>query len=108
MELNQEACEGYKKADAEMNAVYRRINRDYRHDPGFIVALKKAQLAWIRYRDAHLVSIFPGDASQYGSINPMCRCMNLAEITKARTQILNRWVEGVEEGDVCAGSIKIK
>jgi len=44
-----------------MNDVYRRIGRDYRDNPGFIAALKKAQLAWIRYRDAHLESIFPGD-----------------------------------------------
>ena len=108
MQLNQEACDEYKKADAEMNAAYRRINRDYRQNPGFIAALKKAQLAWISYRDAHLASIFPGDAGQYGSINPMCRCMQLTEITKERTKVLNRWVEGIEEGDVCGGSVRIK
>jgi uncharacterized protein YecT (DUF1311 family) len=108
MQLNKEACDEYKKADAEMSDVYRRINRDYRDDAGFIAALKKAQLAWIRYRDAHLESIFPGDPSQYGSINPMCRCTNLAEITKERTRVLKRWVEGIEEGDVCAGSVKTK
>jgi uncharacterized protein YecT (DUF1311 family) len=108
MQLNKEACDEYKKADVEMNDVYRRINRDYRDNPGFIAALKKAQLAWIRYRDAHLESIFPGDPSQYGSINPMCRCTNLAEITKERTKVLKRWVEGIEEGDVCAGSVKVK
>jgi uncharacterized protein YecT (DUF1311 family) len=108
MQLNKEACDEYKKADAEMNDVYRRINRDYRDDAGFIAALKKAQLAWIRYRDAHLESVFPGDPSQYGSINAMCRCTNLAEITKERTRVLKRWVEGIEEGDVCAGSVKIR
>ena len=108
MQLNQEACDEYKKADAEMNTVYRRITTDYRKDASFIRALKKAQLAWLRFRDAHLESVFPGAASQYGSISPMCRCMTLAEITKARTQTLNRWVEGIEEGDVCAGSVKVK
>ncbi len=108
MQLNREACDEFKKADAEMNAVYRRITRDYRQNAGFIAALKKAQLAWIRYRDAHLESVFPGAAGQYGSVNPMCRCQNLAEVTKERTQVLNRWVEGIEEGDVCAGSIKTK
>lgn len=108
MQLNQEACDEYKKADAEMNAVYQRVTREYAPDPGFIAALRKAQLAWIRYRDAQLKSIFPGDPSQYGSISTMCRCNNLAELTKARTEILNRWVEGVEEGDVCAGSVKVR
>jgi uncharacterized protein YecT (DUF1311 family) len=108
LQLNKEACDEYKKADTEMNAVYQRITREYARDRGFIAAIRKAQLAWIRYRDAQLDAIFPGDPSQYGSISMMCRCNNLAEITKARTEILNRWVEGVEEGDVCAGSVKIK
>jgi uncharacterized protein YecT (DUF1311 family) len=108
MQLNQEACDKYKQADAEMNSMYRRITQEYRGDAAFIAALKKAQLAWIRYRDADLESIFPGDRGQYGSINPMCRCMHLAETTKERTRILKQWVEGIEEGDVCAGSVKVK
>lgn len=107
-EMNDQACSEYKQADREMNQAYQTILRDYRNDRGFVAALRKAQLAWIRYRDAHLNSIFPGDRSQYGSINTMCRCNDLAEITKERTRVLNRWVEGIEEGDVCAGSVKVK
>jgi uncharacterized protein YecT (DUF1311 family) len=108
LQLNEEACAEYKKADAEMNSVYRRITKDYSNDAPFIAALKKAQLAWIRYRDADLESIFPGDPRNYGSINPMCRCMHLADTTKERTKVLKQWVDGVEEGDVCAGSVKVK
>jgi uncharacterized protein YecT (DUF1311 family) len=107
-QLNDEACGAYKKADAEMNRAYGLIMRNYRRDRGFISTMRKAQLAWIRYRDAHLESIFPGDPRQYGSVNPMCRCTSLEEMTKERTQILNRWVEGIEEGDVCAGSVKVE
>lgn len=107
-ELNEKACGAYKKADAEMNRTYALIMRNYRGDRVFIAAIWKAQLAWLRYRDAHLESIFPGDPKQYGSVNPMCKCTTLAEMTKARTQILNRWVEGIEEGDVCSGSFRIK
>jgi uncharacterized protein YecT (DUF1311 family) len=108
LQLNEEACAAYKKADAEMNSVYRRILKDYSSNATFIAALKKAQLAWIRYRDADLESVFPGDPGQYGSINPMCRCMRLADTTKERTKVLQQWVDGVEEGDVCAGSVKVK
>jgi len=106
--MNEGACAEYKQADREMNRVYLKIVSDYRGRLAFIKALKKAQLAWLRYRDAHVESIFPGDASQYGSVSTMCRCGSLAEITKERTQTLNRWLEGVEEGDVCAGSVRIK
>jgi uncharacterized protein YecT (DUF1311 family) len=107
-DMNGKACGDYNQADREMNQVYQTILRDYAKNRAFITALRKAQLAWIHYRDAHLNSIFPGDRSQYGSINTMCRCNDLAELTKERTQVLNRWFEGIEEGDVCAGSVKVK
>lgn len=108
MQLNKETCDEYKKADVEMNGAYQTILREYRGEPSFVAALRKAQLSWIRYRDAHVESIYPGDASQYGSINPMCRCTHLATITRERTKILNQWVEGIEDGNVCAGSVKIR
>ena len=108
LQMNEASCAEYKQADREMNRVYLKIVSDYRGRLAFIKALKKAQLAWLRYRDAHVESIFPGDASQYGSVSTMCRCGSLAEITKERTQTLNRWLEGIEEGDVCAGSVRIK
>ena len=108
MQLNKEACDEYKKADHEMNGAYQTILREYREERSFVAALRKAQLAWIRYRDTHVESIYPGAASQYGSVNLMCRCTQLATITRERTKILNQWIEGVEEGDVCAGSVKIK
>ena len=108
MELNKQACDEYKKVDAEMNRVYQAVLRDYAGDRAFIASLRKAQLAWISYRDAHIGSIYPGAASEYGSINPMCRCQQLADITEERTKRLKQWVDGVEEGDVCAGSVKTR
>ena len=108
LQMNEASCAEYKQTDREMNRVYLKIVSDYRGDPVFIKALKKAQLAWLHYRDAHVDSIFPGAASQYGSVSTMCRCGSLSEITKERTQTLNRRLEGIEEGDVRAGSVKIK
>jgi uncharacterized protein YecT (DUF1311 family) len=108
LQINDAACAEYKQAERELNRVYLKIVSDYRRDPVFIKAIKKAQLAWLHYRDAHVDSIYPGAASQYGSVSTMCRCGSLTEITKERTQTLNRWLEGVEEGDVCAGSVRVK
>jgi uncharacterized protein YecT (DUF1311 family) len=108
MELNKQACDEYKKVDAEMNRVYQTVVKDYAGDRTFIASLRKAQLAWISYRDAHLDSLYPGDASQYGSVNTMCRCNQLAELTEERTKKLKQWADGIEEGDVCAGSVKTK
>ena len=110
MELNKQACDAHKKADAEMNRVYQQILAEYKQDAQFIQKLKAAQRAWIAFRDAHLESVYPATEkrAQYGSVNPMCQCMVLEKLTIARTAMLIEWIDGVEEGDVCAGSIKVK
>ena len=109
LELNQEACDEYKKADAELNKVYNQILREYQQDKVFVQKLKAAQRAWIAFRDAHLASLYPNPhPGFYGSVNPMCRCLRLAEWTTERTKVLREWIEGIEEGDICAGSVKMK
>jgi uncharacterized protein YecT (DUF1311 family) len=108
LEMNKEACDHYKQADADLNQTYQTVLREHAGDRIFLAALRKAQLAWVRFRDAHLESLYPGVASQYGSVNPMCRCNQLETLTKERTKVLRQWVEGIEEGDVCAGSVKSK
>jgi uncharacterized protein YecT (DUF1311 family) len=108
-EMNEDACGKYKKADAELNRVYQRIMRDYAGDNNFIQKMKIAQRAWVTFRDAHLDSLYPkSDPGAYGDVNPMCRCMVLEALTKDRINSLRGWADGVEEGDVCSGSKKIK
>ena len=109
-EMNQDACGKYKKADSELNRVYQKIMRDYAGDKNFIQKMKIAQLAWIAFRDAHLDSLYPesDSLSHYGSVNPMCRCMELELLTQDRINSLREWADGVQEGDVCSGSKKIK
>ncbi len=106
-EMNQEACEKYKKADAELNRIYRQVLRDYAGDKNFVQKLKLAQQAWLAFRDAHLNSIY-SDPGTYGSANQMCRCIILTELTEDRIKSLREWADGTQEGDVCAGSRKFK
>lgn len=109
-EMNQDACDRYKKADAGLNQTYQRILAEYRRDKTFIEKLKVAQRAWLTFRDAHLASIYPAEnpRAEYGSVNPMCQCVILEQMTKERTNILQQWTKGTIEGDVCAGSVKVK
>jgi uncharacterized protein YecT (DUF1311 family) len=107
-ESNRDACSTYKNADAEMNRTYKQILEKYQRENVFIEKLKAAQRAWIKFRDADLESLYPDTGSAYGSVSPMCRCVALTELTTERTKSLKRWIDGVEEGDVCAGSIKLK
>ncbi len=109
-EMNDSACAQYKKADAEMNAVYQQILNKYKSETLFVAKLKAAQRAWIAFRDAHLESLYPepNKLQTYGSVNPVCRCGVLTELTAERTKQLKQWLNGAEEGDVCSGSVKIK
>ena len=110
LESNERACAAYKKADAQMSTVYRRVLNETRNDTLFVQKMRAAQRAWLLFRDAHLEAMYPAADKRgaYGSVNPMCRCIELEKLTDDRTRVLKTWIEGVEEGDVCAGSIKIK
>ncbi len=110
MEMNRDACEAFKAADESLDATYRRILDEYRDEEAFLVKFEAAQESWMAFRDAHLAAIFPEEDTQmaYGSIFPLCRCQTLLEMTEKRIQVLEKWIDGVEEGDVCVGSIRYR
>ncbi|HKX31526.1 MAG TPA: lysozyme inhibitor LprI family protein [Blastocatellia bacterium] len=108
-EMNRAACGVFRKADQELNQTYNQILRVYKDDPEFIAKLKTAQRAWVAFKEAHLESVFPKTRpGEYGSIQPVCSCQILAALTTERTAALRQWLTGIEEGDVCGGSIKSK
>ena len=103
----------FNLVDKKLNTVYNSIIIQYKDDTLFIIRLKEAQRAWLKYRDAHIEARFPtakkGDQySEYGNIYPQCACMELTELTEERIRILEKWLKGTVEGDVCGGSYKIK
>ncbi|WP_320815601.1 lysozyme inhibitor LprI family protein [Flavobacterium sp.] len=109
-EMNQEAFNHYKEKDAELNLVYNKILKEYGNEKDFIINLKKAQNIWIQFRDAEMAMRFPKEDKlfHYGSVYPMCRSYILAEMTEERTNKLKVWLDGIEEGEVCLGTIKMK
>ncbi len=108
LEMNLAELKKYQIADDELNQVYRKIQEVYREDTLFLQKLKSAQLAWIKFRDLHLESLYPEEdkALHYGSVYPTCRYIVLTELTKARTVQLRVWLKGLPQGDVCSGSVK--
>ena len=107
-EMHKEASEEYKKSDIELNNVYQKILTEYKSDSTFIDRLKKTQRIWITYRDSELEIKFPAENKQaeYGSVYPMCVSLFLKELTEERTEKLRIWLNGIEEGDMCSGSVK--
>lgn len=108
-DMQSQTCAEFKKADEALNKTYKRILADYKNEKTFLEKLKKAQRAWLAYRDAHLEAIYPEeDKSYYGSVFGMCACTDKKELTEQRTKELKKWLDGVIEGEVCGGSIKVQ
>ena len=109
LQMNQDAHNGYLKADKELNVVYSKILNEYKADTAFIKNFKAAQRIWIQFRDAEMKSRYPDrESGYYGSIQPTCWSTYLAELTKERTKKLTIWLVGIQEGDACSGSVKSK
>lgn len=108
-DINQEAKNNYQKSEEEINSVYQNILKQYSSDIVFIKNLKTAQRLWIQFRDAEMKMKFP-DRSEgyYGSVQPMCWYSYMTALTKDRTKTLNIWLTGIEEGDICSGSVNTK
>ena len=85
-----------------MGVTYQKIIKRFSEgpdaNPAFIEKLRKAQRAWLAFRDAHVESIFP--EGENFSARPMCVLILRNELTQARSAQLSQWVVGIEEGDL--------
>ena len=103
-EMNICAWDDFQKADDELNAIYKKAvaytkkqDDSYADQPnlkGAAAALKKAQRAWIDYRDGHCEGI--GFSARGGSMEPMMVAGCQEELTKKRIADLKALME---EGD---------
>lgn len=99
----------YAKAEKEINAVYQKILGQYSSDKEFIKNLKAAQRLWIQFRDAEIKARYPNQTpGYYGSVYASCVSDLKTQLTNERIKTLKLWLSGIQEGDVCSGSIRIK
>ncbi|MCL4522749.1 MAG: lysozyme inhibitor LprI family protein [Acidobacteria bacterium] len=105
-EVNACASSEFKEADAELSRLYRELLLVNKEDHLFLQKIEEAQRAWIAYRDAHVVSMYPdypGNSSRfYGSVLPMCWSQTKTRLTMERVELLKEMLEDIE-GDVCQG-----
>ena len=95
--LNECARDAAARADRDMGRVYRALVRAESDDPLFISKLKKAQRAWVAFRDAELAARFACEEADpkmcWGSMYPMSCFSAKAELTKERTKHLRRMLK---------------
>jgi uncharacterized protein YecT (DUF1311 family) len=103
-DMNQCSYMDFEKADKELNAVYKDAQKNAAEadkqaaemDPayvGAVKALKKAQRAWIDYRDGHCDAV--GYEAVGGSMQPMLISGCQARLTEHRTKQLRELIEGI-------------
>lgn len=102
LELNACADQDFRKADAELNAVYRQIVTKLAGEPVALAKMKAAQRLWIQLRDADLDARYPVGKDEnprllYGSMYPMLYSGAKAALTTARvTYLRNEFLERSE------------
>lgn len=103
-DMNYCAGEDFDKADQQLNAVYKKavasqaaVDKEAAEmSPvyvGAVKALKKAQRAWIDYRDGHCEGV--GYEAVGGSMQPMLELGCKAQLTTARTKELQELIQGL-------------
>ena len=80
--LNRCAAQEFRKADADLNKIYQQLMKGA--GAAEKVKLRAAQLAWIKFRDAHCDYQSFGNAG--GSIYPMVYNFCLAGVMRERTE----------------------
>ncbi|MBX9692430.1 MAG: DUF1311 domain-containing protein [Cyanobacteria bacterium] len=73
-------------------------------DESFIECMEDSQNQWREYRDSQVDAL----VALAGKTDENTRLWYQSQLDSRRLRELNLWLVGVEEGDVCAGSIPIK
>jgi len=107
MDLDNQSNNSAQNADKQLNEVISQIMTEYKSDTLFIKNLKTSQTIWETFREAELNMKFPAYQNYYGSILPMCKSEYYTKLTNDRVQSLKVWLDGIPEGDGCAGSVRV-
>ena len=103
----------YQKAQVKLESLNKELHSIYKKNPAFLRALDENIKAWNWYKQTQFDLQFPNadtaanPKATYGSIYPTCANHILLDLTNKRIESLQPWLKGVNEGELCAGSIKI-
>ena len=98
------------EAEEAFNKVYKQVISEYKENHSVIKSLKASQRLWEMFIEDDIVMRYPEseDLVENGTIYATCVSNYRDELFIERTEKLQLWLDGVEEGDVCSGAIKFK
>lgn len=96
----------FQRADRRLNAIYRRIRRDNQRNRSFLIKLRDAERAWLKYRDAQLDAFYPQyrEADRCNSDYAIAYYLEKAHLTWERVKQLKEWIRNYREDLVGMGS----
>ena len=97
----EQATDAAHAADALLNKSYGKALSVYADDPVFVAAFRRAEIAWLKFRDA-LVTF--AAALSHGS-DSVCAQRSLERVTRERVREIGEWLHPHEE-DLCQGSYR--
>ena len=105
-ELNELADRECKRADDKLNESYNQIFVKFKNNKLFLDKFGDAEIAWIKFRDAHLAALYPEEDKilHYGSMFPLAYYFEKANLTWDRVMQLNQWLLDYPEGMAELGS----
>jgi uncharacterized protein YecT (DUF1311 family) len=99
MEMNAAAEADFKKADARLNSVYKKLLSAKADNKEFCGYLREAQRVWITFVDFHMKTLFPLKKGEYprieyGSIYPLEYYSEKSALFKERIRQLKTLLDG--------------
>ena len=82
--MNVCSAEEARRADVELNEIYKKVLSAARNQPRSVEKIRAAQRAWITFRDAYVDAMYPAEdkQAQYGSTFPMEVDLLRAKLTR--------------------------
>jgi uncharacterized protein YecT (DUF1311 family) len=94
------AVQSYERTDAELNRLYKEINKRLKKDKDAQKLLVNTQRSWIAYRDSECK--FSTASVQGGSIYPAIYAQCLEKATVARIKEFETYLNCSDRTDICA------
>jgi uncharacterized protein YecT (DUF1311 family) len=88
-------------ADKDLNTTYQAVLKKWANVPGVVDSVRKAQRAWINYRDADVAARFAdaGDAASRGTAYASAHTIYQAGVVRERTARLCEYLRGASYGE---------
>jgi hypothetical protein len=107
-DLNLDEIDNLTYLTTKLDSIYNAVIIEYKDQEIFIKNFKKSQMLWRQFMESQMLARYP-ESEEYrgGSSFGMCYSQYKIQLLKERMNVLNEWLIGFPEGEMCGGSVKV-